>query len=281
MLWQTGTKEGVGRRRLAYLARWSLPRMTRASEFVAGSAPPPSSVDQRRSRDRTIGRSQSLAAVHPHRPTCRRPRRLRHASATRRRTGGFKKLVKDANLEVRVYDFDGMARLFAKMSIPAGYEGKKVRCCARRAARAIGGRADRLTSLDFARLVHSRLLSLRQPALSACPRVSAEPDGAKPGADRAAAAPVPLAADQPGLPAREPEVRHEQRPRQGEGGDRARPPVRPEHAQRVLAADADGQRGRVHAGAPRQPALLRQCLAWMRPLRLPPAHRLCRTTAPP
>lgn len=35
-------------------------------------------------------------------------------------------MVKDANLEVRMYDIDGMSRLFAKMSIPVWEGIKKV-----------------------------------------------------------------------------------------------------------------------------------------------------------
>jgi len=45
-------------------------------------------------------------------------------TASKLKLGGFKKLVKDAGLEVRVFDFEGMSRLFAKMSLRVNPEKK-------------------------------------------------------------------------------------------------------------------------------------------------------------
>ena len=42
------------------------------------------------------------------------------ASSTRLKIAGFRKLVKDANLELKVFDFDAMARLFAQCSPKGG-----------------------------------------------------------------------------------------------------------------------------------------------------------------
>lgn len=41
-------------------------------------------------------------------------------SATRLKLAGFRKLVKDANLELKVFDFDAMSRLFAQCSSKGG-----------------------------------------------------------------------------------------------------------------------------------------------------------------
>ena len=42
------------------------------------------------------------------------------SSSTRLKVAGFRKLVKDANLELKVFDFDAMARLFAQCSNKGG-----------------------------------------------------------------------------------------------------------------------------------------------------------------